>query len=339
MSSAGERVWHEVRAQAPRDVGPGRDRPARAARGLRRLHRQRQAVLHRARGRDLRAGADRLRGVARLAAVARGAREPATSRSSQAKPSACSGRRSRTSPTVPDISGDVFAPPSAQHWLGTDGLGRDVAAGLVHGIRVSLTIGLVVVAIQATIGILLGGLAGYYGGVVGPRALAPLRADARHPYLLPDHHRRRGLPAVDLPDHGDPRADGLGRDRAPDPRRVPAACARWTTWSRRRGSAPSDARDHAAPPPAQRDRAGAGLGVVRRRQRDPRRVRASPSSASACPRTCVTWGSILGGRAVRTPSRGGSRSFPGAAIFVTVTAYNLLGDGLRDALDPRQRGT
>jgi peptide/nickel transport system permease protein len=68
------------------------------------------------------------------------------------------------SATVPDISGDVFEPPSRKHWLGTDGLGRDVAAGLVHGIRVSLTIGLVVVAIQASIGVVLGGLAGYYGG-------------------------------------------------------------------------------------------------------------------------------------------------------------------------------
>jgi len=68
------------------------------------------------------------------------------------------------SATVPDISGDVFEPPSRAHWLGTDGLGRDVAAGLVHGIRVSLTIGLVVVTIQALIGVVLGGLAGYYGG-------------------------------------------------------------------------------------------------------------------------------------------------------------------------------
>ena len=65
-----------------------------------------------------------------------------------------------------DITGDVFEPPSAAHWLGTDALGRDVAAGMIHGTRISLTIGLVVVAIQATIGILLGGLAGFYGGWV-----------------------------------------------------------------------------------------------------------------------------------------------------------------------------
>src|SRR6185369_13157973 len=49
-------------------------------------------------------------------------------------------------------------------WLGTDQLGRDVASGLVHGARISLTIGLVVTFIQLTVGVFLGGLAGYYGG-------------------------------------------------------------------------------------------------------------------------------------------------------------------------------
>ena len=66
--------------------------------------------------------------------------------------------------TAVDLTGEVFAAPSGKHWLGTDALGRDVAAGMVHGTRISLTIGLVVVGIQATIGILLGGIAGYYGG-------------------------------------------------------------------------------------------------------------------------------------------------------------------------------
>ena len=63
-----------------------------------------------------------------------------------------------------DITGETYAPPSREHWLGTDQLGRDVAAGMVHGVRVSLTIGLIVVAIQATLGILLGALAGFYAG-------------------------------------------------------------------------------------------------------------------------------------------------------------------------------
>jgi len=55
------------------------------------------------------------------------------------------------------------APPSARHWLGTDYEGRDVFARMLYGTRISLTIGLVAVMIYVSIGIVLGALAGYYG--------------------------------------------------------------------------------------------------------------------------------------------------------------------------------
>ncbi len=60
----------------------------------------------------------------------------------------------------------VERPPSALHWLGTDDLGRDVFTRLIYGGRVSLTVGLVAVAIYLCIGVVLGSVAGYYGGVV-----------------------------------------------------------------------------------------------------------------------------------------------------------------------------
>ena len=56
--------------------------------------------------------------------------------------------------------------PQAGHILGTDGVGRDVWARLVYGTRVSLAVGLVSVSMYTLIGILLGSIAGYYGGVV-----------------------------------------------------------------------------------------------------------------------------------------------------------------------------
>lgn len=56
--------------------------------------------------------------------------------------------------------------PSRDHWLGTDELGRDVFARLLYGGRVSLTVGLVAVSLYLTIGVLLGSIAGYYGGVI-----------------------------------------------------------------------------------------------------------------------------------------------------------------------------
>lgn len=58
----------------------------------------------------------------------------------------------------------ILSPPSARHILGTDGEGRDVAAQIVWGSRVSLSVGLIAVGISAIIGIAFGALAGYYGG-------------------------------------------------------------------------------------------------------------------------------------------------------------------------------
>jgi peptide/nickel transport system permease protein len=55
-------------------------------------------------------------------------------------------------------------PPSAQHWLGTDDFGRDVFSRVLHGARVSLRLGLVAVGLALAIGGTIGLLAGYYGG-------------------------------------------------------------------------------------------------------------------------------------------------------------------------------
>lgn len=64
--------------------------------------------------------------------------------------------------------GEALLPPLAagsrgRHWLGTDALGRDVAAGLVHGARTALWIGGSAMALAGLVGILLGGVAGYFG--------------------------------------------------------------------------------------------------------------------------------------------------------------------------------
>ncbi len=59
-----------------------------------------------------------------------------------------------------------LARPSAQHWLGVDESTRDVAVRLLYGTRISLTIGVIAVAIYVTIGIILGALAGFFSGKV-----------------------------------------------------------------------------------------------------------------------------------------------------------------------------
>jgi len=57
-------------------------------------------------------------------------------------------------------------PPGDPHWLGTDGYGRDILSRIIWGSRISLTVGVVAVAIGATLGILVGLVAGFFGGAV-----------------------------------------------------------------------------------------------------------------------------------------------------------------------------
>ncbi len=59
-----------------------------------------------------------------------------------------------------------FKPPSAEHWFGTDNLGRSIFSRVVHGARTSLSVGIVSVSIAIVIGGLLGAAAGFYGGRV-----------------------------------------------------------------------------------------------------------------------------------------------------------------------------
>ena len=69
-------------------------------------------------------------------------------------------------PDPNDISAPAFLPPSFDHPLGTDNLGRDLLSRVIWGARTSLSVGIVAAGISATIGILLGALAGFFGGKV-----------------------------------------------------------------------------------------------------------------------------------------------------------------------------
>ena len=68
-------------------------------------------------------------------------------------------------PAVIDLS-HRLAPPSAAHWLGADELGRDILSRILYGARLSLIVAVSVVSCSLFLGILLGGIAGYYGGVL-----------------------------------------------------------------------------------------------------------------------------------------------------------------------------
>jgi len=236
------------------------------------------------------------------------------------------------SPTRVDLRGAIFAAPSLEHWLGTDRLGRDLAAGLIHGTRISLTIGLVVVAIQALIGIALGALAGYYGGWVDigisrvieimlgiPTFFLLITVAAIFPpsiYLIMIILGLTGWMGIAR----FVRSEFL-RIRAQD----------FVESARSLGS--SDMRvmvRHILPNALAPVLVSMSFGVAS--------AILAESGLSflgiGVPAHLVTWGSILSEARTNTFAWW-LAVFPGLAIFVTVTAYNLLGDGLRDALDPK----
>jgi peptide/nickel transport system permease protein len=96
------------------------------------------------------------------------------------------------------IGADVIAPypyqeqdlsryregPSSVHWLGTDSYGRDVLSRLIYGGRVSLSVGVVAVVIMESIAILLGSMAGYYGGVVDWIVMRAVDVVMAFPWLI-----------------------------------------------------------------------------------------------------------------------------------------------------------
>ena len=93
------------------------------------------------------------------------------------------------SPYAPDDIdlAQLRQPPSRAHWLGTDDLGRDVLARVLHGARVSLAVGLLSAVVAGASGVAIGGVAGYAGGAVDAalmRGTDALLAVPRLPLLM-----------------------------------------------------------------------------------------------------------------------------------------------------------
>ncbi|WKB35754.1 ABC transporter permease subunit [Terrilactibacillus sp. S3-3] len=61
---------------------------------------------------------------------------------------------------------EKFQPPSLKHWFGTDEVGRDILTRILYGARLSLGVGISVIAVSGLIGMMIGAVSGYYGGII-----------------------------------------------------------------------------------------------------------------------------------------------------------------------------
>ena len=225
--------------------------------------------------------------------------------------------------------------PSAAHWLGTDGFGRDILTRVIWGGRVSLEIGLLATGLSVIVGTVLGGIAAYFGGAVDTAIMRVADVFMAIPALF------LILVVVAL--------FGAGLMNT-------AAVIGLVTWAQVarivRGECLSlRARDFVD--------AARALGASHRR------ILGRHVLVNALPVIIVQATLLLGqtiliesglsylglGAQPPLPSWGNMivegrqflasawwvATFPGVAIFVTVLGFNLFGDGLRDALDPRLR--
>jgi ABC-type dipeptide/oligopeptide/nickel transport system permease subunit len=237
-------------------------------------------------------------------------------------------------PNAQDLAVSIQG-PSGSHWLGTDQLGRDMATRLMYGARISLLIGVVAVAIGLVIGVPMGMLAGYYGGWTDlaisrfadmmfafTSILLALTLVAVLGVSLENVIIAVGISVV-------PVVIRLVRSSVLSLREEPyVEAARSLGASNLRIITRHVLRNSLTPVLVHATLSigvcillAAGLGFRGLGVQSP----------------TAEWGTMLGEGRQFIFSAPHLTTFPGITIFLAILAFNLLGDGLRDALDPRLR--
>jgi len=231
--------------------------------------------------------------------------------------------------------GSRLDPPSPQHWLGTDQLGRDIASRLLYGARISLVIGIVVVALAGIFGTLVGLVAGYAGGLVDETLMRVTEVFLAFPPLI--------LAMAIAGALGPSLTNAI----------IAIAAVTWAVYARlTRGQLLSLRRREFV----EAARAiGASRGRILARHLLPNALAPLMVQASFDMGAAIISAaglSFIGfGAQPPTPEWGVMISegrnfistqlwlslFPGLAILLAVGSFNVLGDGLRDLFDPRLR--
>jgi len=242
----------------------------------------------------------------------------------------------RQDPIATDAA-DTLARPSVAHWLGTDHLGRDIWARVVHGARVSLVVGVASTLLGSGLGGLVGLLSGYAGGrtdLIGQRVLDVLQglpllilaivmSAALGPSIV------NVVVAISIPIV--PRAARVVRASVLAIREMPYVEAALALGLRHRRVALRHVLPNTMAPFVVLGTAQLGSAIL---------VEAALSFLGlGVPEPYPSWGRMLSVSAAEYAQTAPHLVlFPGIAISLAVFGSNLLGDALRDTLDPRLRG-
>lgn len=224
--------------------------------------------------------------------------------------------------------------PSAAHWFGTDEVGRDLLSRVIWGGRASLAAGVIAVSIAVGVGVPLGMLAGYLGGwfdaIIGRLTDAMLAipflilAIALAAFLGPS----LGNAMIAIGITATPIFVRLSRGQV-----MAARAEDWVEAARSVGNPPArilvrHILPNILPPVMVQATLAIASAIIAEASLSFLGLGQQPPAPS--------WGSMLNTAQRFLTQAPWMAVFPGLAIFLTVLAFNLFGDGLRDALDPRR---